>query len=170
MDPFKNNLSAFLSAMNASGAGVSIAATYRPAERAYLMHWSWMIAKKGKNPQSIPPHVGVSIRWDHIDARGDYSAEESKSAALAMVSGYSIQDLKTAPALDSRHTHGCAVDMTISWSRTLSIVNASGSAVAISTEPRNGMNADLAEVGATFSVIKYNGPGEDRPHWSDTGR
>jgi hypothetical protein len=67
VDPFKGNLSSFLSSLNTSGANVSIAATYRPAERAYLMHWSWMIAKKGADPQTIPARVGVGIRWDHVE-------------------------------------------------------------------------------------------------------
>jgi hypothetical protein len=39
-DPFKSSLTRFVSALRAAGANVTISATFRPVERAYLMHWS----------------------------------------------------------------------------------------------------------------------------------
>ena len=45
IEPFRSSLKAFLAALAAAGAQVDIAATFRPSERAYLMHWSWKIAK-----------------------------------------------------------------------------------------------------------------------------
>ena len=161
--PFKESLTSFVAAIEAAGASVSIAATYRPVERAYLMHWSWKIANASANPTSIPARAGVAINWDHGDAAA------STTAAQAMVDGYGMQNLTVAPALNSKHIAGLAVDMNIGWSGALSIANAAGTLVAISTTPRSGMNSDLHEVGASFGVIKYNGGGIDRPHWSDTG-
>jgi len=52
--PFKDGVSAFVAAMVAAGAKVRISATYRPAERAYLMHWAWKIWKGLADPQKIP--------------------------------------------------------------------------------------------------------------------
>ena len=87
-----------------------------------------------------------------------------------MVNGLEMQSLGTAPALDSRHGHGEAVDMTIAWSGTLSITNQLGTVVQIDSMPRSGMNAAVATVGASYGVLKYDGAGVDRPHWSSTGR
>ena len=161
--PFRESLTSFVAAIEAAGATVLIAATYRPLERAYLMHWSWKIVNAGANPTSIPAMAGVAINGDHGDAAA------STTAAQAMVDGYGMQNLTVAPALNSKHIAGLAVDMNIGWSGALSIANAVGTLVAISTTPRSGMNSDLHEVGSSFGVIKYNGGGIDRPHWSDTG-
>jgi hypothetical protein len=59
--------------------------------------------------------------------------------------------------------------MTISWTSDLSINNQSGTAVVIKAEPKTGMTADLAKVGATYGVIKFVGGATDAPHWSDDG-
>jgi hypothetical protein len=167
--PFQGNLTSFLAALQAAGAAVSIAATLRPVERAYLMHWCWKIVNEGTNAQTIPARPGVNILWAHTDAAGAYSESLSASAAQAMVNGYGMQNLGTAPALNSKHVVGLAVDMSISWTGDLSIADASAIKVAISSLPRSGMNTDLHTVGATYGVIKYNRSGTDRPHWSDTG-
>ena len=47
---------AFISAMKKGGATVSVAATYRPPERAYLMHWCCMIGNSGQDPASRRKH------------------------------------------------------------------------------------------------------------------
>jgi hypothetical protein len=167
--PFQANLTAFLAALKASGATVNIAATLRPAERAYLMHWCWKIVNAAANPQTIPSMQGVNIQWAHTDAAGAYAATASVNAARSMVNGYGMQDLGTPPALNSKHVQGLAVDMSISWTGNLSVADATGHAVAITTAPRSGMNTDLHTVGATYSVLKYTGSGTDLPHWSDTG-
>lgn len=167
--PFLANLSSFVAALSTAGATVSIAATLRPAERAYLMHWCWKIVNAAADPQTISSMQGVGILWAHTDAAGAYSATASVAAAQAMVDGYGMQGLGVAPALNSKHVAGLAVDMSISWPGTLSVVDATGATVAITTTPRTGMNADLHAVGASFGVIKYNRSGVDRPHWSDTG-
>jgi hypothetical protein len=166
---FSTNLALFIAALEAAGATVTIAATLRPPERAYLMHWCWSIVNASANPRTISAMTGVNIRWDHTDASGAYSATTSTSAAQAMVNGYGMQNLAVAPALNSRHTMGLAVDMNISWTGNLAIAKADGTTTRITTEPRSGMNTDLHVVGATYTVIKFVGGASDRPHWSDNG-
>lgn len=167
--PFQGNLSSFLAALGTAGATVAITATLRPKERAYLMHWSWKIVNASSNPQSIPAMQGVNIIWAHTDAAGAYSASDSIGAAQDMVNAYGMQSLGVAPALNSKHVLGLAVDMSISWTGGLAVADAAGTAVTIATTPRSGMNTDLHTVGASYGIIKYNGGGVDRPHWSDTG-
>jgi hypothetical protein len=162
-EPFKSRLTRFIAAMRAANATVTVSATFRPAERAYLMHWSWMIVKQGTDPASVPSRPGVAIQWVHP------TLQASRLAARAMVNGYGINGLGTPPALNSRHTARVAVDMSITWSGTLNIESSTGAVVAISSTPRTGMNSELADVGAEYRVIKYNGSGVDWPHWSDTG-
>jgi len=168
-EPFKANLTSFIAALTAAGASVSIAATLRPAQRAYLMHWCWKIVNADADPQAIPALAGVNIAWAHTDAQGAYSAAASVAGAQAMVNAYGMQNLKVAPALNSKHIEGLAVDMSIGWAGTLTINNKSGVAVEIDTAPKSGMNTDLHVVGATYGVIKFVGGAADKPHWSDTG-
>jgi hypothetical protein len=86
-----------------------------------------------------------------------------------MVNGFDMQNLGAAPALNSRHTRGCVIDMAIRWNRNLSILDARGDAVEIATIPRTGVNLQLHRVGESYGVIKYNRGGRDDPHWSDNG-
>lgn len=161
---FKTGVKSFISALKQAGASVSVAATYRPPERAYLMHWSWMIANDKAEATNIPAKAGVNISWDHGNA------EASTAAAKAMVAEYGMNGLKVAPALSSRHTEGKAIDMTISWKNDLVIAGADGKNVTIKTEPRSGMNEDLHAVGKGYGVIKYWKGDADKPHWSTDGR
>ena len=81
---------------------------------------------------------GVYIEWDH----GDTTA--SIQAAASMVTAFGMDALLIAPALNSRHTEGKAIDMTINWtSHTLTVQDASDKVVRIQSSPRTGMNADL---------------------------
>lgn len=66
--PFRGYVEAFLSALRAAGAKVSVNATYRDPKRAYLMHWSWKIAKNHVKPEDVPAMDGVPISW-HIMTR-----------------------------------------------------------------------------------------------------
>lgn len=158
VDPFRGRVWAFLSAMHKGGAGVTIGATYRPPERAYLMHWCCLIADSGQSPAAVPHMEGVDIDWAH---GGD--ADAAKAAAHAMKTTYGIQ---FPAALVSRHTQRRAIDMDIAWSGTLDIRDYNGVLHHISSTPRDGSNADLVHVGASFSVIKLL---SDPPHWSDDG-
>ena len=167
--PFRDNLNAFIAALVAAGASVNIAATLRPPQRAYLMHWCWSIVKQKTDPHAIPPLDGVAIAWVHVDARGNFDPIASVAAAEDMVEAYGMQALNVAPALKSNHISGTAVDMAISWSGTLTINKRDGSAVQIDSLPRSGMNPDLKTVGASYGVIKFVGGASDMPHWSADG-
>jgi hypothetical protein len=61
--PFRDRAEAFVDALRTAGAIVTIAATYRPPKRAYLMHWSWLIVKRKRDPLTVPSMDGVSINW-----------------------------------------------------------------------------------------------------------
>lgn len=165
IDPFRSSLEAFLAALAAAGAQVEISATFRPAERSYLMHWSWKIAKNLVDPRAVPAMSGVDIDWVHRTASGAADLPKSRSAASQMVSRYG---LVSQPALTSRHTERRAVDMDISWTGSLRIRNADGTPNRISTQPRSGMNEDLIAVGQGYGVIKARFDG-DPPHWSEDG-
>lgn len=167
--PFGTNLAAFIAALTAAGATVNISATLRPLQRAYLMHWCWSIVNANADPQTIPVSAGINIAWAHTNTQGTYDATASVAAAQAMVNAYGMQNLNTAPALNSKHISGLAVDMSITWTGTLTINNQTGTAVEIATLPRTGMNTALHAVGATYAVIKFVGGDADKPHWSDDG-
>jgi hypothetical protein len=154
----------FISALRAARATVNISATYRPPERAYLMHYAYRAANGQTNPANVPAMDGVEICWLHHNANGNPDVAASRAAAAQMVAGYNIA---YAPALHSRHTQRRAIDMTITWSGNLTINNASGVPVTITSTPRTGAgNTALHAVGATYGVRKLAG---DPPHWSDDG-
>ncbi|WP_316665983.1 hypothetical protein [Ralstonia psammae] len=106
---------------------------------------------------------GVNIEWVHS------TLEASVRAARNMVNAYGMQHLQIPPALATRHTQRKAIDMSISWTGTLLIEDASGETVTIATTPKDGMNAKLKEVGRSYSVIKFVGGATDKPHWSTDG-
>ena len=155
---FRDRALAFISAMERGGALVSIAATYRPPERAYLMHWCCMIADSGQDPAAVPPMDGVDIDWGH-----DGNVLDARAAAGAMKSAYQI---RFPAALTSRHTQHRAIDMTISWQGTLKVLDFNGQERVITMPPRSGSNQVLVDVGRSFGVIKLM---TDPPHWSDDG-
>jgi hypothetical protein len=156
---FRTGVDDFILAMTTAQARVSIGSTLRPVQRAHLMHYSWKVAKKQIKAADVPSMDGVDIEWVHP------SDEASVRAANDMVVGYGIVK---EPALNSRHTEGRAIDMTITWSGTLKIKKADGSILEISTTPRTGENTELIEVGRGYKVIKATFAG-DPPHWSDDG-
>lgn len=167
-EPFRNGTERFIAALRSAGAAVNISATLRPPERAYLMHWSWRIVH-GTAPAEVPARPGVEIDWQHRDSAGVPDPTAALAGAQAMVNGYGIASLGVPPALNSRHIQGNAIDMTITWVGTLNLANASGELVTIATQPRTGMNAQLAAVGVTYGVYKFVGGAADRPHWSADG-
>jgi hypothetical protein len=135
------------------------------------MHWSWKIVKQSFDPRQVPSYPGdvIRIKWAHTSATGAFDQQASTQAARAMVNGYGINGLNVPPALASRHTQKKAIDMNISWAGTLTLNNASGTAVAITSDPKTGMNSNLHTVGATYGVIKFVGGNSDKPHWSNDG-
>lgn len=161
--PFRDKVARFIAAIKAGGAILTIADTLRPPERAYLMHFSFSIAREGLKASSVPVRAGVDIQWVHPDAPNLPSAVASKNAAEQMVQGYGIA---FKPALNSRHTEANAIDMSISWIGDLVVAKADGTSVTITSAPRDGNNASLHLVGASYGVIKL---ATDPPHWSTDG-
>jgi len=148
---FQASATSFIDALKQAGAVVHIAATYRPRERAYLMHYSSMIVRGEIDPEDVPAMNGVNIDWVH-----DTDAE-SIQAAHAMVTGFGIV---FPPALISRHTERAAVDISITGIIGRTIKDASGQDVLIHHM------SDLFPVGASYGARKLV---SDPPHWSDNG-
>lgn len=162
---FRDKCNAFIAAIEAAGGVKNISSTYRPRERAYLMHWAHRIVKQGFDPALVPPMTGVNIKWNHA------TLEASVNAARQMSTGFGIGGLavNTPPSLNTLHMSREAIDMSISWTGTLHIANKDGSITAIDTMPRTGMNLQLKAVGLTYGVKKFVGGNADKPHWSTTG-
>ncbi len=173
---FRDDVTKFIAAMRAAGIHVGVIATLRPPERAYLMHYSWLIAKKQIDPLDVPDFVpgpgqqSVDICWVHTNASGEDLAA-SVAAARQMVSAFGIDPkLKVPPALNSLHTQGLAIDMTTTWSKAkITIINGSGHAVTIDTTPHSGLNRQLESVGKTYGVIHFLNAAKDPNHWSVNG-
>lgn len=161
---FRSGCEAFIAAIRAGGAKVEVSSTRRPKERAQLMHYAWRIHKKTLSPDNVPSLVGINIEWVHRRADGSVDLTASRGAATAMVKAY---DIAFQPSLTSLHVVGKAIDMTISWSGSLSVAEKSGKVRKIASTPRSGMNLELRKVGKTYGVLKHP---TDRPHWSTTGK
>lgn len=149
LDPsFEPKVVAFISALKDAGASVHVSATYRPKERAYLMHYCCLIADGKIAPHDVPSMDGVNIDW----------VAGGKSGASEMVQGY---DIAYPAALQSRHTQRLAVDMTISWAGSIEMWDARGVSHICQAQE------DLWPIGASYGVIKLP---SDSPHWSSDGR
>lgn len=154
---FATKVTRFIEAMKAAGIRVRTAATYRPKERAYLMHYCCKIASCEISPDKVPPMDGVDIDWVHRDSTGKMDIEASRTAAREMMQAYVI---RFPAALESRHTQRRAIDMTLTCFKDKTVKNAAGEDVPICGA------ADLHAVGATYGVFKLL---TDPPHWSDDG-
>jgi hypothetical protein len=155
--PFRDRATAFIGALDAAGARVSVTSTLRHPIRAYLMHYCWTIASGDDQPGAVPAKPGCAIVWDH----GDLA--RSKAAAQEMVDLFGMAHVA---ALSGRHIDGHAVDMNVDWDGTLSIRDAAGKVHALGA-PRSGeSNTGLHAVGATYGVHKLV---TDKPHWSIDG-
>jgi len=154
---FSASVEAFIGSLEAGGARVSIAATYRPPERAFLMHYSWRLGHGEIVATNVPSMAGVDIDWVHRDRQGRPNATASRAAAAGMAGLYGIE---YAPSLSTRHTQRRAIDMTITQYTGKTFADADG----IETRVRTA--SELYALGRTFGVIKLV---VDRPHWSDDG-
>jgi hypothetical protein len=163
VDGFRQKCEAFLAALEVAGAVVSINATLRPPERAYLMHWSFVIHNGEVEPDDVPAHAGVAIEWVHRKPNGSSNLAASRAAAAAMVHGY---DIAHRPSLTSLHIFGKAIDMSVGWNGALKIKQKNGTKKTIGSLPRTGLNHELWAVGATYGVLKLS---SDAPHWSSSG-
>lgn len=162
-DSFRPKVNAFIAAAHQAGAATTVVATYRPPERAYLMHWSWRIVKQNFDAHIVPAKAGVDIDWWHD------TQEASVAAATGMVNGFAIAGLNTPPALQSRHTEHKAIDLAITWAGDLTINKHDNTAATISSTPRNSSNAALIIVGASYGVIHLTNAAADINHWSTDG-
>ena len=142
-------VNAFVEAMTEAGIQVRISSTYRPLKRSYLMHWCWQIKYKYAQPEDVPPMAGVDINWVHP------TPADSLEAAKQMVQAFDMNALNTAPALRSLHNEGHAIDMSISWTGTVSVKDGNGKLVEVKTLPRSGMNSQLKAIGASYGVKKF---------------
>jgi len=184
-DPFRQDATRFISAMQQAGIPVQVNSTRRPVQRAYLMHYSWLIAKGQINPKNVPkfqPGPGqlpVNICWVHTNSSGAEDLPASRAAAQQMVSAYHINQLPFPPVLNSLHTQGLAIDMNTTWTQpSIIIVDGSGHNVTINTTPHDGLNTQLMKAGLTYDVHHFcyppgtcatKVPAEDPTHWSVNG-
>ena len=155
---FGDCVRAFLTQLRRAGANVQVNATWRPPQRAYLMHWCCMVGDSGQDAAAVPALPGVDIDWTH---GGDMAS--ARAAARQMMARYQI---RFPAALVSRHTQRRAIDMTIAWKGALRVTDFNGQTHVIDAPPRTGSNPVLIGVGASFGVIKLV---KDPPHWSDDG-
>lgn len=163
--------------MTDAGITVQPQSTLRSPQRSYLMHWSYLIAKKQIAPQDVPAYVpvagekGPKVCWTHQNADGKVNKKASVAAAETLLRSLGVDSsLKTAPALHSRHNTGDAIDMRIQWSgSSVKVKTAEGTSIKIGTTPRDGTNTMLIAVGATYGVNHFSPVAVDRNHWSNDG-
>jgi hypothetical protein len=123
IDPFKTSARAFIKALENAGAKVDVTATKRSEKRAYLFHWSWMIAQGRCKASDVSQTSGVDIQWDH----GSDAA--SRQGAAEMVAGFGLAIPPTSvnpPSLTSNHISAKAIDMNITWTGTLNVKRKDG--------------------------------------------
>jgi hypothetical protein len=82
---FKAKTGKFIEALKAAGVKAKPAATYRPKERAYLMHYWCKIDRSKISADKVPPVESVDIEWVHRDATGKMDVEAPRAAAREMM-------------------------------------------------------------------------------------
>ncbi len=157
--PFRERVQSFQKALIDAGAQTIIAATYRPKQRAYLMHYAAKIDRGQIAAEDVPAMAGVDIEWVH------YTNAGSVQAAEQMVEAYGVGG--NPVALESRHTQKLAIDWNITWEGTLKIKKPDGAIVSVGSPPNGTNNTALHAVGSSYGVIKLL---NDPPHWSSDGR
>lgn len=154
---FRGKVETFIAALRKAGAIVTPNATRRNKTRAYLMHYSFKLAKGMIRAKDIPAVEGCVIIWDHGDVK------KSRIAAREMVR---LFDIVFQPSLTSLHISGNAIDMNIAWTGTMKIVDGKGVTREIGAPASGAKNAALHKVGGTYGVYKLL---SDAPHWSSNG-
>lgn len=157
--PFREKVAAFQKALIDAGAQTIIAATYRPPQRAYMMHYSARISRGEIRAENVPRMAGVDIQWVH------YTNAVSVQAAQLMVNEFGIGG--NPVALKSRHTERLAIDWNITWEGVLKIKKRDGTLINIGAPTNGANNTVLYSVGASYGVFKL---ANDPPHWSVDGR
>jgi phosphatidylserine/phosphatidylglycerophosphate/cardiolipin synthase-like enzyme len=158
VEPFRSRVSEFLAALTAAGLPYKIFQTWRPKQRAYLMAWSYRIARQNRDPREIDTFLDdVPISWVHYDADGDPDLAASKLAAEAMVAQYGIGP--SGASENSRHVGGTAIDLRVDISTPKVVAMKSGTHLLIDSEAR------LTRVGRSYNIRRL---GESN-HWSLSG-
>src|SRR5579872_3402794 len=122
-ETFRGNVNAFIKALKDGGADVEVTETKRSDKRAYLFHWSWKIGLGKAKASEAPAKLGVEIEWDYGDD------DKSKKGAKEMIDGFGLAVPPTstvAPALNSNHIAGKAIDMNIKWTGNLKVKKKDG--------------------------------------------
>ena len=143
VQPFSGNVERFLAALNTAGAAVHIQTTFRPAKRAFLMHFAFAIAKGRIKVEQVPrfdPSVvpaaaykgPLDISWMHTNAEGTPDFAASRKVAAQMVAAYRIV---FGPAFPTRHSARRAIDMSLTWTGPLKVVDGQGQTVTINSTP-----------------------------------
>lgn len=160
VEPFQTNIKAFIKALEDAGAKITIFATKRPKQRAYLFHWAWKIGLGNVKASDAGVLKGVDIEWNHGDAA------KSKTGAQEMIDGFGLAvppDSNVAPSLNTNHAPGTAIDMSIIWNGDLKVKNKDGSEATVPFVENPNKNTKLHAVGETYGVKKLK---NDKPHWS----
>lgn len=111
-EPFRACVISFLAELGSRGCTVTIAATRRPEQRAWLMRGAWDVSRGGL-AAAPGPRADIDIEW-------------TVAGACAMVAAYG---LAYRPSLTSRHIDGRAIDMRIAgWTGTDAALHALGAA------------------------------------------
>jgi hypothetical protein len=129
-----------------------------------LFHWCWQIGLGKCKPSDAPFFNGVDIQWEH----GDINS--SINAAKEMIKGFGLAtppQSNVAPALNSNHIQGKAIDMQIKWHSQIKVKKKDEKILKISYNVNPDTNEDLIEIGKSYNVIKHR---TDMPHWSYNGR
>jgi hypothetical protein len=178
---FKASMDKFLEMPGANNITTGEYTTKRPAERAYLLHYSVEVKNGTTAPKDVPKKDGVDIIWDHGDDA------KSKKAAGEMVDAFGIVG---PAALVSNHIAGNAIDMkfdftkmvkdkdgnyTITYkkdgkdvSRTLKIDDEAVIGVKAKGKSISSIgDRELSKAGEDFGVKRHID--NDIVHWSTTG-
>ncbi len=156
--PFRERVQSFQKALIDAGAQTIVAATYRPKQRTYLMHYAAKISRGIIAAEDVPSMAVVDIDWVH------YTNAGSVQAADQMVDEYGIGG--NPVALESLHTQRLAIDWNITWENTIKVKKSNGIIVALGSPNNGASNDDLFAVGESYGVYKLE---SDPPHWSYNG-
>lgn len=145
MPAFAASVDAFVAALERAGAYVSISATKRSAELAWVMRTAGDIARNTIEPHQVEPDPTVGILWNHGDP------QRSQDAAEEMVQMFGGVE---APAIDSPELTGTAIAMDVRWYAPIAVRDAWGAVVPLD-RPRLGARCpDLHRVGRSYGVVK----------------
>ncbi len=115
-EPFRGNVERFLEDLAARGCTVTIAATLRPEQRAWLMRQAWDLSHGLVTLAKVPKRADIDIAW-------------SVAGAREMCETY---QLRVRPSLSSRHIQGMAIDMRVDgWTGTTAALHALGKSFGV---------------------------------------